>query len=79
MDDLPGIIQLPFDFCFGSVQPSLAQIYCVGQEGTSGLNASSITAVLKVDAFDFEEFSQIIVKLIFIDLSHKMTLLFLLT
>jgi hypothetical protein len=71
VDDLAGLIQLLLDFCLGTVQPSLAEIDRVSEEGTSRLDATGIAAVLKADSFDFEEFPQVIVKLIFIDLSHK--------
>ncbi len=71
MNDLTGVLKLLFDFLPGAVDAGLAQVNCVRQKGTSGLNAAAVTPVLQIHAFCFEKFAEVVVKLFFIYLFHK--------
>jgi len=78
VNDLPGMIQLLLNLILSAIQTCLAEIDGVRQKRASGLNAARITAILQAHAFGLQEFRQIVVKLLFIDWSHKY-LLFALT
>ena len=71
VNDLAGMIELLLDLCLGPGQSSLAEIDRISQEGASRLDAPGVAALLKTHAFAFEELPQIIIKLIFVDWSHK--------
>jgi hypothetical protein len=71
VNDLPGMIQLLFNLIPRATQPRLAEIDGVRQKRASCLNAACITAILQAHTFRLQEFRQIVVKLLFIDWSHK--------
>lgn len=65
MDHLPNLIKPFLQFIFGSFESGLAQVDCIRQHRTTGMNALGIAPFRQLDAFGFEKLAKIFVKLVF--------------